>query len=127
MKKSSVHIIRGGDKMNVTKPVKVITVYSRVQAEMILDLLKQHDIPAYRLGSGANDIMYVKFGDVGMVEDIMVDVRCLEDAKEILADFLEDEDKLIITQSRKKQRIAVFAFIGVYLLANLLIIFLRIL
>ena len=111
--------------MNIIKPVKVITVYSRVQAEMILDLLKQHDIPAYRLGTGANDIMYLKLGDVGMVEDIMVDVRCLEEAKEVLADFLDDEDKLIMTQSRKRQRVAVFAFIGVYLVANVLIILLR--
>jgi len=108
--------------MNVTKPVKVITVYDRIQAEMILDLLKQNGIPAYRLGSGLGDIMDITTGNSGMAEDIMVDVRCLQDAKKLLAEFIQEDNEEIIEKKMSRRRVCALIIFLIYFIMCITIV-----
>lgn len=68
--------------------VKLCSVADKVQAEMIIDILKQNDILAYGEGIGAAGIMNIYAGNSTYGENIFVNKKDAEKAKGLTEGFL---------------------------------------
>lgn len=73
--------------MDGMKAVKVYSVQDRITAEMLLDILDQAGISAYRQGVGSGGIMDIYAGNSMFGEDIYVDEGDAERAYEIIEGF----------------------------------------
>ena len=70
------------------REVKLCSVGDRIQAEMLLELLKRNQIPAYRQG----DLMDLYGGCSLEGEDIYISEENLEKARELLRELEMDLD-----------------------------------
>ena len=70
------------------REVKLCSVVDRIQAEMLLELLKRNQIPAYRQG----DLMDLYGGCSLEGEDIYISEENLEKARELLRELEMDLD-----------------------------------
>ena len=70
------------------REVKLCAVGDRIQAEMLLELLKRNQIPAYRQG----DLMDLYGGCSLEGEDIYISEENLEKARELLRELEMDLD-----------------------------------
>ncbi|WP_238724320.1 putative signal transducing protein [Diplocloster agilis] len=70
--------------MRAMREVKIYSAEDRVQADMILEVLKKNDIPAFRQGVGSGGIMDVYGGNSIFGEDIIVDRDDAKRAVEVL-------------------------------------------
>lgn len=72
------------EDFTVHEAVKVCTVSDNLQAEMMLELLKNSGIPAYKKDLGSAQVMNLYGGNSGFGEEIWVAEGAAERAKEIL-------------------------------------------
>ncbi|MBU9728444.1 putative signal transducing protein [Diplocloster modestus] len=70
--------------MRAMREVKIYSAEDRVQADIILEVLKKNDIPAFRQGLGSGGIMDIYGGNSIYGEDIIVDSDDVERALEVL-------------------------------------------
>lgn len=73
--------------MSNFKEVKLCFVANNIEAEMIMEALKNNDIPAIKKGVGSSDIMNVYGGFSLFGEEIFVGDQNLEKAEEILREM----------------------------------------
>ena len=66
------------------REVKIYSAEDRVQADIILEVLKKNDIPAFRQGLGSGGIMDIYGGNSIYGEDIIVDSDDVDRALEVL-------------------------------------------
>ena len=82
----------GGKSMNDVKAVKVFTAQDNLQAEMVLDTLKQNQIPAYKKDVDESGFMNIYAGNSMCGEEIYVAQKDEEKTMEILREMgLEPE------------------------------------
>ena len=66
------------------KPVRLCSTADKINADMILELLSNNHIPAYRKGIGPGAILDLYAGNNSFGEEIYVDERDASRAKELL-------------------------------------------
>lgn len=112
--------------MDERKPVKICSVGSRIEAEMVIDILRQNQIPAYRQPIGSAEVMDIYAGNSMFGEEIFVNLRDADRAKELTANIVEPEkngDKPEREERKGSTGQVVFAVIVVLLAALLGCIF----
>lgn len=94
--------------------VKVISSGSTIEAEQIVQLLKQNGIPAYR----QSEIMDIYTGNAMMGEDVMVAIKDQDVALKILKDFqpIKTNTSGYSRKYSKEQRIIGWAVLVIILL-----------
>lgn len=75
--------------MEGMKVTKVCTARDKIEAEMILDILDQHGIVAFRQGIGSGGIMDIYAGNSIYGEDILADEKDVETAQELIKNIIE--------------------------------------
>ncbi|MFR5601355.1 MAG: DUF6506 family protein [Lachnospiraceae bacterium] len=73
--------------MSEVKTVKIFTAEDSIQAEMLLDTLKNNGVPAYKQAAGPGGFMTVYGGNAKSGEEIYVAEENEEKAMEILTDI----------------------------------------
>lgn len=76
--------------MEAMKPVKVYSSAKRIEAEMLLDVLKNNHIPAYRQGVGSGGYLDICSGHSVFGEEIYVDEGDVQAAKALIEEFVGD-------------------------------------
>lgn len=71
--------------MEGMKPVKVYSCADRVQADMITETLNEQGIPAYSESKGSGDYMNIYMGTSMFGNDIYVNEKDQDKAKELIA------------------------------------------
>lgn len=81
------------ENTTATGPVKVYNANDSIDAQRIIDLLKDENIIAFSQGSGSGDYLSISQGFSVYGVDIYVDASDVESAKAIIAEntFPEDE------------------------------------
>ena len=79
--------------MENQKAIKVYTAKDRLEAEMLIDVLKENDIPAYRQGIGSAGIMDIYGGNSTFGEDIFVNEKNVDKALELIKGVVQEIDK----------------------------------
>lgn len=69
------------------KEVKICSVRDNIQAEMIVEALKNNGIPAIKKGLGSSDVMNIYGGNSLFGEDIFIAEQNTEKALQVLADM----------------------------------------
>lgn len=75
--------------MEGMKVTKVCSARDKIEAEMILDILNQNGIAAYKQGIGSGGIMDIYAGNSIYGEDIFADEKDVETARELLLNIIE--------------------------------------
>ena len=73
--------------MSETKEVKIYSAPDNIQAEMVLEVFKNNQIPAYKKGIGASGIMNIYGGNSMFGENIFVAEEDAEKAEQILIEM----------------------------------------
>lgn len=101
--------------------VKLCSVNDKVQAEMIIDILKQNNISAYGEGIGAAGIMNIYAGNSTYGENIFVNKKDIGEARGLTEGFLRtDCEEGVYSRSTKLSQTAaviiliLFALVMVY-------------
>lgn len=76
--------------MEEGKTVKICSVRDRIEAEMVIDILRQNQIPAYRQGIGSAEIMDIYGGNSTFGEEIFVNEKDEEKAKELIENIAQE-------------------------------------
>lgn len=79
--------------MGEEKVVKIGCANSRLEAEMIIDILGQNKIPAYRQGIGSAQILDIYAGNSDFGEEIFVNQKDAERAKDLVSNILQQEEQ----------------------------------
>lgn len=79
--------------MGESKPVKLCSVGSRMEAEMMIDILKQNQIPSYRKPIGSAEVMDIYAGNSMFGEDIFVNQDDVDRAKEVAGDLFQNKNE----------------------------------
>lgn len=74
--------------MESMKAIKIGTTRNTLEAEMVIDILNQNDIPSYRQGIGSAGILDIYAGNSTFGEDIFVDEKDVEKARELVENLL---------------------------------------
>ena len=85
---------KGGKSMNDVKAVKVFTAQDNLQAEMVLDTLKQNQIPAYKKDVDESGFMNIYAGNSMCGEEIYVAQKDEEKTMEILREMGLEPEKV---------------------------------
>lgn len=117
--------------MEAMKRVKIYSAYEKYQAELILSILRNNDIPCYRQGTGAGGYMDIYAGNSLFGEDIYVDERDAKRARQLIeetvgadlgdAESIDEPDEVIEYQGRFAGKYRVGAWILVVLLIGAVI------
>lgn len=75
--------------METMKRVKIYSAYEKYQAEIILGILRNNNIPCYRQGVGLGGYMDIYAGNSLFGEDIYVDEQDAERALELIQATVE--------------------------------------
>ena len=75
--------------MEGMKVTKVCTARDKIEAEMILDILSQNGITAFRQGIGSGGIMDIYTANSIYGEDIFADERDVERAQDLIRNIIE--------------------------------------
>ena len=75
--------------MEGMKVTKVCTARDKVEAEMILDILGQHNIQAFRQGIASGGLMDIYTGNSIYGEDIFADESEVEKARDLIWNIIE--------------------------------------
>lgn len=71
------------------KVTKVCTARDRIEAEMILDILAQHNISAFRQGMASGGVMDIYAGNSIYGEAIYADESVVEEARDLVLNIIE--------------------------------------
>lgn len=74
--------------MENTQTTLLCTVSDKIQAEMIMDILEQNGVYAYREGIGSAGIMDIYAGNSTFGEKIIINEKDLTKAKGLVESFL---------------------------------------
>lgn len=110
--------------MEGMKPVKVYSCADRVQADMITETLNEQGIPAYSESKGSGDYMNIYMGTSMFGNDIYVNEKDQDKAKELISALTSDvettdvEDTEIPARSsdRKVRVVRIISLIAALLL-----------
>ncbi len=75
--------------MDAMKTVKICSARDTIEAEILIDILKQHNIPAYKQGVG---IMGIYAGNSMFGEDIFVNEKDAAKTKELVENIVQKEN-----------------------------------
>lgn len=107
--------------------VKLCSVNDKVQAEMIIDILKQNDISAYGEGIGAAGIMNIYAGNSTYGENIFVNKKDAEAAKGLTEGFFHtDCEPGVYHRSTKLSQTAAVAILILFVLVMVYIFYISI-
>lgn len=114
------------------KPTKIFSASDKYQAEMILGLLKNNEIPCYRKAPGSGDYMDVYAGNSMYGENIFVDEADADRARRLIDDTLgrknfsdpefidhvseEELDKMVRNKHKAARTRRIYAIIAVLML-----------
>lgn len=73
------------------KPVKIYSAPNQIDAEMLLEILDNNGIIAYRQGVGGGAIIDIYGGNSTLGEDIFVDEKDAENARELIESIVYEE------------------------------------
>lgn len=76
------------EKVTAMKPVRLCSASDRIEADMMIDILNQNGIQAYRQSVGAGGIMDIYAGNSTFGEDVFVDERDLDRAGELVSNMI---------------------------------------
>lgn len=76
--------------MEAMKPVKVYSSAKRVEADMLVEVLRNSGISAYRQGVGSGGYLDICSGYSVFGENIFVDERDEQTAKELIEEIVEE-------------------------------------
>jgi len=79
--------------MGESRPVKLCSVRSRIEAEMMIDILKQNRIPSYRKPIGSAEVMDIYTGNSIYGEDIFVNQNDIDRAKEVTGELFQNKNE----------------------------------
>ena len=79
--------------MEGMKVTKGCTARDKVEAEMILDILGQHNIQAFRQGIASGGLMDIYTGNSIFGEDIFADESDVEAARELIWNIIEGAEE----------------------------------
>lgn len=106
--------------MEQEKVTKLCSVNNSMEAEMVLDILKQHNIPAYKKGISSAEFLKLYTGQSPLGEDIFVNEKDAEQAKGLIVDIVNEETAGAGTERSKKQQVlgivimVIFALVLIY-------------
>lgn len=80
------------DENRSMKPVKVTQTATTIEAEMLMDLLRNNDIPCFKKDNGPGGLMNVKYGFTVYGQDVYVDEKDYEKASEIIKELSAGQD-----------------------------------
>lgn len=80
--------------MEAMHPVKIFSAPDKITAEMLLELLKQNGIPAYRQGRGSGGYMDIYAGNSLFGEDIYVDEDDAVHASQLIQEITAEAEPL---------------------------------
>lgn len=112
--------------MEGMKPVKIFSCADRVRADMITETLRERGIPAYSESKGSGDYMNIYMGTSMFGNDIYVNEKDAEKAKEIVAvltmgsgvkEDAEDEDISFRLSNKRIRVVRVISLIAAVLIA----------
>lgn len=105
--------------MEQAKVIKLCSVNNGMEAEMVMDILKQYNIPAYKKGIGNAQFLELYTGNSPMGDDIYVNEKDARQAKELIVDIVNDETAgRRVVRSKKQQIIGmVIVWMCIFLLA----------
>lgn len=75
------------------KVMKVCTARDKIEAEMILDILGQHNISAFRQGNASGGAMDIYAGNSIYGETIYADESEVEEAQDLIRNIIEGVDE----------------------------------
>lgn len=75
--------------MDAMKAVKLCSARDTLEADVLIDILNQHNIPAYKQGVG---IMHIYAGNSMFGEDIFVNEKDVVKAKELVENIVQKEN-----------------------------------
>lgn len=78
--------------MEAMKRIKVYSTYEKYQAELILGILRNNQIPCYRQGVGMGGYMDIYAGNSLCGEEIYVDERDAKEALELIRQTVGGDD-----------------------------------
>lgn len=90
--------------MEAMNRVKIYSVYEKYQAEIILGILRNNQIPCYRQGVGAGGYMDIYAGNSLFGEDIYVDKRDAQEALELIRQTVGARDDETVEYSSDSGR-----------------------
>lgn len=105
--------------MNDSKIIKLCSVKDNLQAEMILDVLKQNSIYAYKKDIENAGILNIYSGNSSVGEDIFIQEKDKTEAINLTEIFLHTEDNGI----RKRKYSKFTQIISIIILASFVILF----
>ena len=88
--------------MGESRPVKLCSVGSRIEAEMMIDILKQNRIPSYRKPIGSAEVMDIYAGKSMFGEDIFVSQDDVDRAKEVTGDLFQNKNEKISDAEQRR-------------------------
>lgn len=77
--------------MDDRKPVKVYSAKDKIEADMLIELLDQNGIPAYRKGVAGGDLMDIYAGSSIYGEEIYVNESEVTKANEIIETIISED------------------------------------
>lgn len=125
------HHVAGGVPMDTMKRTKVYSASDKYQAELILGILRNNDIPCFRQGVGSGSYMDIYSGNSVFGEDIYVDERDANAAKKLIyntvarnenVDIAADEDISLNELNASKISVRAYAWIRTLLLILMILI-----
>lgn len=80
------------EKAEAMNPIKILSTGSEIDAELIINLLRNNNIPCFKKSKGSGGYMNIYMGYSVFGEDIYVDERDYEVALEIVNDLQGEEE-----------------------------------
>jgi len=91
------------EKIEGIHPVKVRSTANNIDAELIMNLLDNNNIPCFKKSKAAGDYLNIYMGFSVYGEDIYVDEKDYETAMDLLAGFYEDQVESVVNEKDKQE------------------------